>query len=184
MSSLNKKKYQSTAISQIIGNSSLTSDNFLGKWYESTNDVVHPTIESYNEINNEIKTDSQPIIVSNDRKMPQGYRLLKNGEITTEEDLCYNLYLDITGEPMPWKSLNRTDLKQTYDVRFWPLVCRKIKTIEITKGLEDYILNKLKSERAFNGDSALKMEGNDFDICEHLSNKGIIKCIDYNRFYL
>jgi hypothetical protein len=55
--------------------------------------------------------------------------------------------------------------------------------IEVSDKDINNLVNFLKEKRAFNGDSALKMEEKKIDICYELTERGIIKSIG-ERFYI
>lgn len=97
----------------------------------------------------------QGIIKENPNEPPKGYKLLKGV----------------------------TKLKvKIYFLIIWKIVCSKFNS-NYSDETKNRIIQMLKRERAFNADSALKIEDeNDSLICEDLADKEIIKQID-DRFW-
>lgn len=115
---------------------------------------------------------------------PDNCRFLKTGEKIKKGDRYYNAYHSIDGGNA-WIELSKGDINSVYVENAWPLTCRKERPPVVYDDItRNNILNFLKDKRAFNGDSAFKLDGQDGDICADLSEKGIIKCVDEDRFYI
>lgn len=62
---------------------------------------------------------------------------------------------------------------------------KELENIIVSDKIKEEIINNLKEMRAFNEDSALKIEENDknFDFYEVLAEQNIIKSFNFNKFY-
>jgi hypothetical protein len=113
---------------------------------------------------------------SNFMKIPLGYRLLKWGEEIRTGDM----YCDYDGK---WKNLNHY-IGEPVDLGWSPCITKeKIEKINYTEQQKSFVLKKLNKERAFNGDSAIKVKGAQLSLFSSLAQDGIIETINENRFY-
>jgi hypothetical protein len=109
---------------------------------------------------------------------PKGYKILDYGERIRSDDIYFNVCR------IKWMSLDGYGENNIYQ-KGSLFIARKVKKkVDYSQEEKVYIINMLKSQKAFNGDSALKVEEKDFDICEYLSENNIIKCINPDRFYI
>ena len=115
-------------------------------------------------------------------KLLKNHRYLKDGEIIKRGDLYYEKWEKV------WLHVNRRHFEKPFIKKLWgsSILCTKLEIEKVLYSEDDknFILKKLKKERALNGDSALKIKGVKFPLCYTLAKDKIISVIDDNRFYL
>lgn len=114
--------------------------------------------------------------------IPPGFRELRKGEIIRCDDLAYSMRKWVRED-----SLYDNCTGGRYNPGIFYTTIRKINIINFTEEQKNQIINKLKSNFAFNADSALEVSDDDYELYFTLEQNKIIKSADYGEkecFYL
>lgn len=162
------------------------NQELLEKLKENKDDWYYDSYFKYNTIVEKDKKQELPEIKKEEIKeefkqneiIPTGYRLLNENEIILENDLRYRVGLG------KWVSISIDNIGEPYSYLWMSYVVRRIIIKECTEEQKQEAINKLTLSRAFNADSALKVNGETLEICLFMFDKELIGSIDGNKFYI
>ncbi len=83
-------------------------------------------------------------------------------------------------------TINKVKYKENYNQIFKILGIKPpdYKPIEITDKTKNEVLNNLRKNRAFNGDSALRISDTEQELYGELAEQKIIRTLDYQKFWV